>query len=249
MQAAQEYDFPVSLQPLFTKSGKTMPKVQAVVRDDTAEPLSHVSMGYKLVPHRDVLNAAESFVKTLGEPKRNIYLNKNGATITGEYTYADKSVAVGVGDVVGLRVYVENSYNSSMSLRVRVGALVLRCMNGMMVPRDIYSMTFRHVGAREIHWPHPEEIIGNFQAEGKKWNTYAKNDLGDKYQEYADKAVQDQIVVQKALEAPTLGTTVWDLYNQFTHHITHNESKTASPIGKIARAERVARWFDGNFGS
>ena len=237
------YDFPVSLQKVYTKAGKEMPTVRAVVRDDTNEPIANVSNKYRLIPHMDVINAARGFISKLGTPTEGFHIAKNGALIVGEYVYKDITHAV-KDDFVGLRVFIENSYNAKKRLTVKIGGLVLKCTNGMVVPRDIYSMSIRHTGDNVIEWPDHGEILDKFGAESKKWIKYGQHDLKDKYDDYLHKAVTDGVIHERALQAPTHGTTVWDLYNQFTYHITHNESQRASQIGKIHRSEKVANWLE-----
>ena len=243
------YNFPVRLEPAYIRSGKPIPRRQAVVRMDTNEPIATVGKGFKLLTHEKALMLAKDFIHQLGEPKRKIYLADAGAIMIAEYTFEDRSLALQVGNTIGLRVFIKNAYNGTSKLIVRVGALVLRCLNGMTVPRDIFSVAVRHIGENmleRVSFPNPERVLNVFNQEGKKWKRYSEIELIESdYSAYIEQAIKENIIQQNVTNAPCEGHTVWDMYNQMTYCITHMSK--ANPIGKILRLDRVGNWFNDRF--
>ena len=151
----EAYAFPVELQNVFTKTGKVVPRRKAVVRTDDDKVIGSVSDRYKIFKHEDVMNQADSYISNMGKPEKKCYLTQDGASLTAEYTFRDTSLKIGdnagMGDVVGLRVYVQNSYNGKGALRFRIGAMVVKCLNGMVLPEDKFSLTYRHTKEIEVN--------------------------------------------------------------------------------------------------
>jgi len=243
------YNFPVSLQDIYTKSGKQVPRYKAVVRGDTDEPIATVSTKYKLIEHATVMDEAMKYVQRLGNPTSKFYLSGKGDRAVGEFTYADKTLAVQKGDMVGLRVYAESSYNGKQAIKVRIGGLRLVCMNGLMQPNDIFSLSVKHTGDVEFKFPEPEEIMDRFTRTISTLSNYSQMEIpGGQFREYAEMAVEEGVVVKKAIEKISdEDRTVWDLYNHFTYHITHQESSKASYLGKMNRLNKVASWIEEKF--
>src|SRR3954470_9200220 len=122
----KDYEFDVEVEKVFLQSGVEVPGTRVVVRQDTGLPVATVSDKYMLVKHKTVMDAAEQFIGVFGEPERKYHMARGGARLVGEFTYRDRSnlIKVQKDDVVGLRVFVENSYNAEASVRVHVGAIV-----------------------------------------------------------------------------------------------------------------------------
>ncbi|NDC22556.1 MAG: hypothetical protein EBZ49_00275 [Proteobacteria bacterium] len=238
----QTYDFPVSLQNVYTRDGVEVPRVRAVVREDNNLPIAAVSNRYNLVLHKDVMNAAEGFVQKLGTPERKYMTSKNGAILIGEYTYANKTLAVRTGEVVGMRVYIKNAYNASMSVQFRVGALVLKCLNGMMSSKDMFSMTFRHTGTKGIEFPDPDSVIYGFQKSVESWKNLTDITwTPEVYREQLQRAINNNVIPKAVENVLSEGHSAWDLYNQMTYYVTHKSK--ASGIGAVRNLDRIADWF------
>lgn len=242
------YDFPVSLQPMFTKAGKEIPNLKAVIREDTDMPIAAVSNRYNLVSHTTVVTEAQQFIHQFGTPQEEYFLGRNGAVMVAQFTYKEHQVEVAKGDVVGLRVYVENSYNSQRSVRVRIGALVLSCMNGMVSDKGLFNFSFRHVGSETIKFPDPDEVLMTFNQETKFWQM-----LGDvrgkkpsAFEPLFMGAISRGLLTNqqnKALaERYPAPETLWDFNQAITYATTHMTPKL-SPIGRLTRLERLAKWM------
>lgn len=246
-----DYAFPVELEKVYLKSGVELPALRSVVRQDTGMPIANVSDKYRLVKHGFVMDSAEKFVTVFGRPERRFHLGRNGARLVGEFAYREKSnlAQVRKGDVVGLKVFVENSYNTESAVRVQIGATVLSCLNGMVVQKSIFSYSYRHVlGDKEIKFPEPGFVYDTYQDQAGVWRAYAERDLaGD------DLNYESILTTAVAMDVITLGgrdrllaktaDTYWDLMQNLTFEATH-EGKI-SPIGRLMRMERIDRFVRG----
>lgn len=243
------YDFPVSLQPTYTKSGKEVPGRRVVVRDDTDDPIAAVSTKYRLIEHKSVMEPALEYIKGFGDPIVNFHVGQKGARAIGEFTFRENTVEVRKGEMIGLRVYVDNTYNAKGSLKVKVGGLCLWCLNGAVNFKGVFDLNMRHTGAQEIKFPSTDELYESFRQTAKGFKQLASIALpAPQYTEYVAKAVQDNIISESTSEKLQVNDpTAWGMYNAFTYHITHKESDRATAIGKINRLTRVDRWFAEQF--
>jgi hypothetical protein len=245
----ENYRFPVELRDVYTKRGDQVPRVKAVVRTDTEEPISAVSHNYRLIPHGDLVDAAEKFVKDFGEPERSFSMNQNGTVLMGEYTYRENPVQLACGDTVGMKLYISNSYNSSSSMRIRIGALVLKCLNGMVSFRQAFDYSVRHYGKalQEIAFPEPYQISAAFNSEIDRWDHYNGFSIKDDVVrlDIIKDAWAKGLVTAKGVEtiAEKPANTMWDMMQNFTYHVTH-ETPKLSPIGRVQRLESVSRYLD-----
>lgn len=242
------YNFPVSIQSIFTKDGAEVPRVRAIIRDDTKEALSAVSTRYSLIRHSQVADEAIQFAESFGKPDVKFHLSANGDRFLSEFTYMDHTVAVQKDDLVGFRFYAENAYRPGYAAKLRVAALRKVCMNGMVLPKESIDLNVRHVGEATFKFPNPDELIEKFHKHTKKFTRYAESELNEEnWNRYLDKALLEGIVTSRVRDIAPEANTVWGLYNTFTYDINHKESEKASVIGKVARLNKVANWFDQEF--
>lgn len=251
MYQANRYDFPVSLQPVFTEDGIEVPRVKAVIREDLNRPIATVSDRYHLMEHKTVVSEARKFVSLFGEPAAQYALGKEGATLVGTYTYKEVTKEVRKGDVVGLRVIIENSYNASKSIAYKVGALRLKCLNGMVGCENIFSMRFRHSKGTNVVFPEKEQIDHAFSYAVKGWAEYAKLDMdSNDYKLQAQNLVQSHLLPASWYEqnyylSHNEEQTAWGLYNAATHYVTHKSK--AQEVGKVSKLGRIDKWFNEAF--
>lgn len=242
--------FPVSLQPLFTADGKEATGVKAVVRDDVNKPIATVSNRYCLIKHEDVLNEANKFIGGIGGGDfLPVYRSeRDGARMSAEYTFKEIKQNI-VGDTIGLRVYVENSYDGSCAIRIRVSALVLSCLNGMALPRSVFHLSLRHTQSvkEKLVFPDREVILDAFSRGADFCNSLSAINLSDtKFMEASFDLARHIDLPESLQETMTAieqkDFTGWDLMQNFTNIITHQMPKV-SFTGKMARLSRVTRWF------
>lgn len=245
-----DYAFPVALEQVYLKSNVALPSIRAIVRKDLEAPVSIVSDKYQLVPHEYVVKGAEQFVSVFGKPESKFMLSKSGARLVAQYTYNEPRnlKTVQRGDVVGLRVFVENSYNAESAVRVQIGCLVLSCLNGMVVPKSLYSYTYRHVNTQNpIEFPEPSKVLDCYQNQVGTWCTYADYALSDDrlaYEDIVRAAFVRNIICRSAMDRMLgkAGDTYWDLMQAFTWEATHGGDVT--PLGRLTRMERSIRFVN-----
>lgn len=248
------HDFPVSLQPLYTRHRKVVPNIQAVVREDVNLPIATVRSRYQLFEHKAVEEHAKSFIEWFGTPTTtDFFTAKSGAKMIGTYTFRFDEILqeVQVGSKVGLRLYAENSYDGKSKVKFRVGGLVLSCLNGMVSSTEIFTCQFKHSKGVEIELPNPKDVYDGWISSIDKWKDLTKTDLTKT--EYMDhgQGLMDDKIMPKSFEY-TLGnqlkegnSSAWGLYNDATHYITHTSK--AQEVGKIGKLTRVDKWFTNNF--
>ena len=246
MQLNETHDFPVSIQPAFTQKGIEIPRIRAVVRDDTGVPLASVSPRYQLIKHNTVLEAAESFVRKLGIPQREISLGSNGAYMVGTFEFMDKKIALKKGDLVGMRVYIQNSYNAKTAVIIKVGGVVMSCMNGMVSHKDVFYSRTRHSLGQEVVFPNPELVLDSFHNSCGRWSQLQEMDLNPVDAEELElKAIELGVMPKGVNKTSTQIRNAWDLHQKFTYHITHVSK--ASGVGKLRMLNHVSKWFDDIF--
>lgn len=226
-----DYDFPVRLQPLFLKNNEEpVPRLRAVVREDTHESIGIVSNRYNLITHRQALDIVEPFTRAFGSAETKQILEKNGARLISRHTYRDKKVTIpSVGDTVALRIDVVNSYDGSEPLKFDIGALVLRCLNGMTAVNESIGLRFKHTGGFNpdaVTFPDPEQIWDRFTKKADLWDRWTAIPNSDDYTDEVMKRLMAASVIgaryildrQSDLRS---APTKWELYDKLTYTITH----------------------------
>lgn len=241
--AANCYDFPVALHEAYTKDGIQAPKVKVVVREDTGVPLATVSENYGLITHNSVIAEARKFISVLGEPVERFGLARNGAVMWGEFTYLDRTIEPVVGEPIGLRVYVENSYNSRKAVTIDVGGLVLSCKNGMTAFNSRNRYTWRHTKNSVIRMPSPDDILYGFEAEGR-----AIASLNGRYIEKQDldyinskiKTIFSEVQLKNLENKLEEGQSAWDGLQALTYEATHiGNAGFVSRMRKLASISKI----------
>jgi hypothetical protein len=241
---ADHYDFPVKLQPMYLHNNEAqVPRLRAVVRQDTNEPIGVVSTRYRLITHSQALDYVSPFTKALGNAETKFFLEKNGARLVARYTYFDRTVPIRtVGDTVALRVDVINSYDGSEPLRFNIGALVLRCLNGMTAVAEAIGLRFRHIGDEslsDIVLPNAESVWQRFVKKADTWERWTALPNSPEYvtqvlgQLVAANVIGSRFIEDKKtnlLEAPTR----WEFYDRMTYAITHD-------MPRLKESERIRR--------
>lgn len=254
----QSYRFPVALEPAYDRHGHEVPRTKLVVRQDTSDVLATVSDRYKLITHDEIMKPVHDFARILGKSSAQFSLEKNGAKLVATHTFRDIAITLpghkmpgqkAVGDVVALRTYATNSYNTTTPFEFQLGAMVLKCLNGATALNDLFRLRFKHVGDLRggIHFPKPEIVLEAFKKQGDIWSVWADQEV---------KQPQKTILVEEGVKLQLMSKrsytenqdyfdradTVWDIYNAFTYVITHSNKILES--GKISRFDRLNGLFN-----
>ncbi len=219
-----KYDFPVSLLPLKTANGITVPN-RAVYRSDTKKVIAVVGADYHLISHKKVLDQLEGTLPIL-TGTRKISLCKQGNYMFANYeSNKIDSAEPRKGDIVKFGIQIFNSYNGRLPLGMRLYALRLKCLNGMTSPQSISSLHVRHieganiVGAREVFMK-KIEAFQKFSPIWTKWaNTKCPKGRMDTFlKSYLNKGARE--IVENKYVADQ-DDTLWGLFNALTYFGTH----------------------------
>ena len=148
-QQSKEWDFDVDHipAPSFEHNGLTVkPDHFLNVRRDTGEVLGVASNRYGVVQNRDLIGVAEdAFGKSdLGSYDRSVIVTGKGEKLFATYDFEDRNRALKVGDEVGMRLTLQNSFDTTLRLSFAIGALRLICTNGMTTMERDVDMTSKH---------------------------------------------------------------------------------------------------------
>tara|TARA_Y100000004_G_scaffold141966_1_gene161449 strand:+ start:202 stop:1071 length:870 start_codon:yes stop_codon:yes gene_type:complete len=148
-QQSTEWDFDVDHipAPSFEHNGLTVkPDHFLNVRRDTGEVLGVASNRYGVVQNRDLIGVAEdAFGKSdLGSYDRSVIVTGKGEKLFATYDFKDRNRALKVGDEVGMRLTLQNSFDTTLRLSFAIGALRLVCTNGMTTMERDVDMTSKH---------------------------------------------------------------------------------------------------------
>lgn len=244
------FNFPVQLQPILTKNpipglSEEIGGRKAVVRQDTGNVLGIVSDKYELLEHKDVI---ESFRAALNgmDYQEKIQLDRNGGVMFAKYKLNAVQVEVKKGDLVALQFIVKNSYDGTNALQIRLGAYRLVCSNGMVIGKDYFTYSQKHIG-KNIDIKALSDKIAmlseSFQGTLPVMQEMSRREISDISIDamFSIKTTKlPQYVVDLAREEylKENDKTVWGYYNSLTSIISHNLKKDGPEVclryGKIA---------------
>lgn len=141
-----DWDFTVVSEPLMTADGKDSGWL-CNRRTDNGAVLGVTSEHYGIIQNSDLLSAAEDIFSKrqgdLGNFTRRIVTTKDGSRLFASYDFKD-TTAKAVGDEVGMRLIIQNSFDRTLRASFAVGAIRLVCTNGMTTMEREVSMTAKH---------------------------------------------------------------------------------------------------------
>jgi hypothetical protein len=251
-----DYNFTVEQVPLFDSQGRRT-GFFGNQRTDTGGVLGVTSDRYGIVQHGSLIEAAEEGFKNagLGEFERNVFVTGDGARMRTHYDFKNQTRALRredrqVGDEVGLRLTLQNSFDRSLRVSFALGMLRLVCTNGMTTLENEVSMTKKHSSKVETTFLEDaiKKAVSNWD------NAIAKAQvLTDKTIEHDQGlTILGNLVRLGALSERMSGeiAKVWNdpsyeedkdrnlynLYNATTQHLTRNVEDTRSEL-----ADRTSR--------
>lgn len=223
--------FDAKLVPVYDHKGKELEGFKRVYREDRDATLSIVSNSYQLIQHKEAMHPAVEALGREGWKVNASRIERFGTTAFVELQRRDK-VATIVGEPVGERLMLVNSYDRSTSLRLSVGVLVLRCTNGAVAPGAGFDFSAPHTGDGK------ERVEDMLKRLGRIERDFGSR-IGDYYSKL-DKAVPDEIareIIKRSLGERRIDTierywtggigrdgakTGWALYNGVTQYLTHD---------------------------
>lgn len=250
----KEYDFPVKTEKLF--AGKLeIPDKMAVIREDTNQSLGIVSKHYGLLEHKIVINSFRDILKGQNVEEK-IEIQKNGAQLFVTYTFTDVQIKVAESDIITMTLVVKNSYDSSSSFEIMLGAFRLVCTNGMIIGRQFFKYNQRHFTDNiEIDIPELKENLMQMTSKFKDslpiMQKMVDTEMSQSITDIIEREVKNKSIpkylgniAEEKYEANS-DFSVWGYYNAMTFSITH-EMKNDKPAARndyLQRAWESAETF------
>lgn len=218
------YAFPVTLVPLKTPQGITVPS-RAVYRYDLKKVIGIVGPDYKIIKHEDVLSQIEENLPIIIST-RKIELNKGGAYLFANYeSNKIEPVEPRKGDIVKFGIQIFNSYNGHMPVGMRLYALRLACLNGMTVPKSISTLQVRHIAGSNIIEAKEQFLkkIEQFKTQSIVWKQWTQKKAKQAHidtflKTYLNKGARDIIENKFKIEQDD---SMWGFFNAITWYGTH----------------------------
>ncbi len=234
--------FKVQKAPIFSQSGVEIKGYEQIQRIDNGQTLSIVSPGYELVQHMESLQPAVELLGSEGWKVKASHIERYGARAYVELHRIDKAFTV-VGEKVGERLMLRNSYDKSSSLIFEFGGLVLRCLNGATAPVGGMGFSGHHTGdlrkdlnkfigkLAEIEAGLGSRLIEEYSQLDKKVSPeiareIVKRSLGERREDAVLQYWKTGIGRDGEMNA-------WNLYNGVTQFLTHDY------VGSWDRRERL----------
>ena len=258
--AQDVYDFDVHQEPLLTTDGKRTGYF-GMVRRDTAEPitLGVCTEQYGVVKNADLIEMVESNLAThdkLSNYNSKKFVVRDGSRFYASYDFPDFKTELkptgkrAKGDILGLRLVVNNSYDRSCRVSLSLGFLRLICTNGMTSLSKEFSMTKRHTLAVNLDFVGDAlaRACDSVDSQAQVFNKLAQRALtNDQGLTLLTKLEEKEIIsgkVREGIEAvwrnpayeEDTDRNLYNLYNAATQFLTRNVSQE-----RYEYSERVNR--------
>ena len=258
--AQDVYDFDVHQEPLLTTDGKRTGYF-GMVRRDTAEPitLGVCTEQYGVVKNADLIEMVESNLAShdkLSNYNSRKFVVRDGARFYASYDFPDFKTELkpmgkrAKGDILGLRLVVNNSYDRSCRVSLSLGFLRLVCTNGMTSLSKEFSMTKRHTLAVNLDFVGDAlaRATDSVESQAQVFNKLAQRALTDEQGlNLLTKLEEKDIIsgkVREGIEAvwrnpayeEDTDRNLYNLYNAATQFLTRNVSQE-----RYEYSERVNR--------
>ena len=147
---SEKYDYEVEQLPLYDHKQRPVVVGKSPIfgnfRTDTGVCLGTSTKQYEIVNNGLVVEKVEEALRdsNLGEFKSKKLATRDGARFYGVYDFPRQQEEVSVGDVVSMRLTLNNSFDRSCGLSWSLGLLRLVCSNGMVSVVNDTSLSQRH---------------------------------------------------------------------------------------------------------
>jgi hypothetical protein len=145
-QQSTDWDFTVEREKLYLPNGKDA-GLWAHVRQDNGTIVGHGTDDYGLVNNRDVVGRAkDSFARAgLNDYEEKIQVFEGGKRMRALFDFKDEILEVPkVGDQIGFRLMINNSFDRSLRISFSLGFLRLWCTNGCASLVEEFGLTAKH---------------------------------------------------------------------------------------------------------
>lgn len=181
-------EYNVTTKQLFDDKGN-FSGIYGNFREDKKEAIGFCTERYTLVQNADLFDTVEKALgskKELKNPEISTIVVGDGERAYRTYTWKNSSYnfRVGkpkVGDEVGLRLTVQNSFDRSLRLSVILGFLRLVCSNGMTALSQEFDLTQRHQSGLDMSRISTgiDDSLASIEAQKAIYNRLAATTLTD----------------------------------------------------------------------
>jgi len=236
-----KYDFPVELQELYTKDNQRA-GFWGTRRTDTGQVLGVTSDKYGLLLNTDLVKAVDEVLTDKGlDYERKISVARDGATMYGRYEFPNELRKIQkVGDEMGMRITIRNSYDRTSFAGLELGMLRLVCTNGMKAMKRAFGFNQKHSRKLSLDGVSDaiERAIKAFDDVGGDFTILSDMKIDDTIGDYvlknltSDKILSDKLreEITKVWLSPPFpedkDRSLYNLYNAVTYHLTHKVEPT-----------------------
>ena len=236
-------DYSVETIPLLTPDGQASGWL-GNRRTDTKQVLGVCTERYSLVQNKPLIETVENAFADngLGNFDRKSYVMRDGARVYVQYDFRNQLTKLPkVGDDIGMRLTLHNSFDRSCRVSFEMGMLRLVCTNGMKTLGDEYSITQKHSDNLDMA-KLVDVIKGSIQGFNKGTEVFARlaersigNDEGNvildnltKRKVIAERNVDKIKILWNGPKRPEdKARNLWNLYNAITEFTTHQIEPTS----------------------
>tara|TARA_Y100001938_G_C8060270_1_gene416807 strand:- start:588 stop:1505 length:918 start_codon:yes stop_codon:yes gene_type:complete len=202
---------------------------------------------YEITTNEELVKTAQEAFTALGaeDYEEKLFCTQGGSRFYGEYTFKNKQIELPkVGDTIGLRLTLNNSYDRSCKIGFSMGFLRLICGNGMVTDSRDFMLQQLHSGKLDLKNVQTSmknafnafdadslEVFGGMAAKpiNQKAGEIILDNLAIK--EFLSAQARDSIrVIWEDPENHATGRradikrNVFNLYNACTDHFSHSEN-------------------------
>ena len=267
----KKYDYKVVMEPLALQDGSPSGWM-GTKRTDTGQVLGVCTEQYGIMDNSTLFGGVEETFDGLGmtDYEKTVTVVRDGARVYGRYDFPNRTTHVrSVGDELGLRLTVNNSFDRSCRASFSLGMIRLVCTNGMVTVDDEFSMSKKHTkqitsdfiedalqaalksfqdgSATEVYDLLAKKSISQEQGLNVLLNLEKKNILSGRVREAI------QLNWQNPSHSEDEGRNLYNLLNSVTQHLTRDveaerfeyaEGINRRVLSTFNRAARLEGTFD-----
>jgi len=264
------WDFNVASEQLLRQDGSKTP-IFANVRTDTNEILGTSTERYGIVQNQDLTGRAEDAFAARGiKYDRNIYATDNGAKMRAVYDLTGpefQTKVPQVGDIMGYRLTVQNSFDRTLRVSFALGLMRLVCTNGMQTMQKDVDMVSKHSTKLDlgslITDTALDKALGFLAKSGDIFGRLASTPLDDELglnvlANLTKKKVMSEKVRERVagiwsnrsdlLRSDNHDANLYNLYNSVTQHLTDEVEETRFEYAN-RMSNQVLKAFERSAGS
>lgn len=241
-----EWKYEVDQVPLFAKVGAKFEPTGFFgnLRRDNGVVLGVTTDQYAIMQNERMMETAHKALRKVGltGADERITVAGEGARIYVDYTFRDRTLKVGVGDLVGYSLRLKNSFDRSIRYGVDLGFLRLACLNGMATLEKEFCADRKHAGnledakvdflakAMETALKRGPEALKVFQQLGNvslsdEHGLFTLGNLERKGILSGQVREGIQAIWEKPRRAVDKARNLYNLYNAATEYLTHEVAK------------------------